>query len=341
MSKRIEIGKFFTITVSSIYGLKFYRLSNTSLKKTLAVIASIFLTLVISIYINIQLSGSNNKLHTKKQAVTQQHKKLTKTHRSLTNDYKKLNNEFFQSKIEIDYLKHLLDLEKKQLLEFDNKLGYFENKIKLRVPLKKYSPENTNLRLQNINQSIEERKIALSIIPSGSPLKVALSISSDFGSRIHPIKKIRHIHKGVDYLIDLNTPIHATANGIVKFAGHQNGYGKTIIINHDFGFRTLFAHLNTINVKKNDFIKKGQVIALSGNTGASTGPHLHYGIKFQKNFLNPRDFVGWNLYNYGLIFKKKNSKIPWKSLRYSIQNRIKQYCRLYSPLVVTSEETSE
>ena len=107
----------------------------------------------------------------------------------------------------------------------------------------------------------------------------------------------------------------ATADGIVEYAGFhkRSGYGNLLIIDHNFGFKTLFAHLHKIVVKNGDFVKKGQIIAYTGNTGLSNGPHLHYEIRYIGVVLNPLNFIKWNLKNYSYIFKKEK-KVKWKAI---------------------------
>jgi murein DD-endopeptidase MepM/ murein hydrolase activator NlpD len=117
-------------------------------------------------------------------------------------------------------------------------------------------------------------------------------ISSDFGWRTDPFSGKQEFHEGLDIGIWYNTPVMATADGIVKFAGWKNGYGYLVIINHGFGFETRYGHLNKIKVKKGEAVKRGQTIALSGNSGKSTGPHLHYEVRKNNIPQNPRNYIG-------------------------------------------------
>ncbi len=113
-----------------------------------------------------------------------------------------------------------------------------------------------------------------------------------FGLRYHPILKIKRMHNGIDFLTYYNTPVYAPGGGIIEFAGRKGGYGKTIIINHGFGYKTIYAHLNKYKVKKGQKVKRGDLIALTGSSGTlSTGPHLHYEVKHNGIALNPRNFI--------------------------------------------------
>jgi len=103
--------------------------------------------------------------------------------------------------------------------------------------------------------------------------------ASGWGWRIHPIYKIRKFHYGMDFTAPTGTEIYATGDGVVEVVENSlRGYGKKIVINHGFGYKTLYAHLNDFNVKKGQKIKRGDVIGFVGSTGTSTAPHLHYEV---------------------------------------------------------------
>lgn len=113
-------------------------------------------------------------------------------------------------------------------------------------------------------------------------------ISSRFSlNRMHPILKVKRPHYGVDYAAPYGTNIKAAANGKVLFAGVKSGYGKVIEISHKNGLKTLYAHLSKINVKTGQKVKTGQVIGKVGNSGLSTGPHLHFGLYRNNKPINP------------------------------------------------------
>lgn len=119
-------------------------------------------------------------------------------------------------------------------------------------------------------------------------------ISSHFThKRFHPILRIYRAHLGVDYAARAGTPIKAAGNGMVKFVGTKGGYGKSVIITHEEGYETLYGHLSRYDkkAKKGSFIKQGQVIGYVGNTGISTGPHLHFGLYKNRKAINPEKVV--------------------------------------------------
>lgn len=98
-------------------------------------------------------------------------------------------------------------------------------------------------------------------------------------------------HNGIDIGADMNTEIYAAASGIVTYAGEMDGYGNYVVIDHENGFETAYAHCNTILVSVNKSVKKGEIIAYVGSTGNSTGPHLHFEVRLSGEHLNPLDYV--------------------------------------------------
>ena len=117
-------------------------------------------------------------------------------------------------------------------------------------------------------------------------------ISSPYGIRFHPIFNTKFFHPAIDIANSKNTPIVATADGIVVFSGWMSGYGNVIAIEHGHKYRTVYAHLAKSLVKKGEFVTKGQEIAKMGNTGRSTGPHVHYELHLNKRPINPMKYLG-------------------------------------------------
>lgn len=122
--------------------------------------------------------------------------------------------------------------------------------------------------------------------PVISPVKCPV-ISSGFGMRLHPIYKMRKFHTGIDFAKAKGTSVYATGNGIVSRKGYCSGYGNFIEIKHAGGFRSFYAHLSRTLVNVGDSVNMTQQIACVGNTGVSTGSHLHYEIRKGNYFLNP------------------------------------------------------
>ncbi len=116
-------------------------------------------------------------------------------------------------------------------------------------------------------------------------------ISSPFGYRIHPIKGVRIKHLGVDIPGGVNTPVYAARKGKVIFAGYSGGYGNLVIVRHDKGFTTYYAHLNKITTYSGANVGVGTVIGRMGSTGGATGNHLHFEIRRHGEALNPADYI--------------------------------------------------
>lgn len=132
----------------------------------------------------------------------------------------------------------------------------------------------------------------LASIPAILPIAIKdfKRVSSAFGYRIHPIYKQRIAHLGMDFTGKMNTPIYATGDGKVIKVDKQRGHGKRIVIDHGYGYKSIYAHLNGYNVKRGKKVKRGEVIGYLGNTGLSTGPHLHYEIRKNNRPINPINY---------------------------------------------------
>jgi len=118
-------------------------------------------------------------------------------------------------------------------------------------------------------------------------------ISSYFGYRIHPFYKTVMFNEGIDFTAPKGAKVYATGDGVVKEASLINldGFGKKIIIEHGFGYQTIYAHLNSFNVKPGQKVKRGDIIATVGTSGLSTGPHLHYEVIYNHQKVNPAYFM--------------------------------------------------
>ncbi len=143
---------------------------------------------------------------------------------------------------------------------------------------------------QRIADSMQMTIEELSDYPLIYPIKKPLRISSGFGMRYHPIYKRRKFHTGIDIPETKGTPVYATANGVVKRKGYCSGYGNYVEIEHLGGFRSFYAHLSKTIVNVGDTVTITDQIACVGNTGISTGSHLHYEIRKGKRFLNPAEW---------------------------------------------------
>jgi len=170
--------------------------------------------------------------------------------------------------------------------------------------------EKTKIDIESI--SMEQKLMTLMILPSGYPC-ANNGITSEFGSRNHPLLGRNIFHEGIDLKAEHGTRVNAAADGIVEFTKFYAGYGNMVVIDHSFGFKSIYGHLSAFTVKPGDFVRKGQMIARSGASGLAAGPHLHFEVRFLNRPLNPRPFLDWNAEHYHQIFDKERS-IKWASL---------------------------
>lgn len=132
---------------------------------------------------------------------------------------------------------------------------------------------------------------AIQNVPLSSPLIVGRRFTSGFGVRRDPINGKYSRHNGIDFAAAWASPVTATADGVVKFAGTRSGFGRVVEINHGNGFITRYAHMNRISVKTGQKVKLHDKVGELGNSGRSTGPHVHYEILYKGKPLNPRRFI--------------------------------------------------
>lgn len=146
------------------------------------------------------------------------------------------------------------------------------------------SPDLKNV--YSIMDILEKSSISTRI-PIKPPVRCPYRISSKYGYRIHPITKERKFHSGIDVAVDLATPVYATGSGTVVFASRKGGYGRCVIIKHDYGYTSLYAHLIAYYVVSGAKVRQGDPIGFVGRTGTATGNHLHYEIRKNNRTINP------------------------------------------------------
>jgi septal ring factor EnvC (AmiA/AmiB activator) len=142
---------------------------------------------------------------------------------------------------------------------------------------------------EELLDGLKDKRTLLAATPSLRPTKGW--ISSDFGYRVSPFTGRRELHRGLDIANQVGTPIIAPADGVVTHAENQWLIGNMLAIDHGYGIVTRYGHLNKMLVKRGERVKRGQEIALMGNTGRSTGPHLHYEVRLNGVPVNPRKYI--------------------------------------------------
>ena len=183
-----------------------------------------------------------------------------------------------------------------QLEGFENSDIIIETTKKLEILTKQLVIQSKSL--DEIEKLVKDKQEMLAAIPSIQPIRNddMTRIASGFGMRTDPFDKSRKMHQGLDFSAPRNTPIYAASNGTITRAdSRSSGYGKHIRINHGYGYQTIYAHLDSYNVKRGQRVKKGDVIGYVGNTGRSKGFHLHYEVLKDGKRVNPVNYFYGNL----------------------------------------------
>lgn len=277
------------ITVTDVHGTKSYNISQLFTKFALHL--SLFFGIVFILgAISIKfLSGEVERINNKKEQVVQEYKNLETENMSLESRISEKSRELNELNTKIEDIEQLVGITPMETMNYDERV----NLAKL-----------TSL----------EKNYIMAQIPSGYPMVENNGISSPFGYRIHPILRRSEFHPGLDIRADTNTEVIAPADAVVEFATYNDkGYGNLLVLHHNYGFKTVYGHLNKLKVTSGDIVKKGQVIAWSGNTGLSSGPHLHYEVRYAGRALDPEHFVNWTMKNYESLFQQQRS-IKWQSL---------------------------
>jgi murein DD-endopeptidase MepM/ murein hydrolase activator NlpD len=240
---------------------------------------------------------------------------LNREIQQLSIQYKILGNKLKNAEIVLDDLQKRDDNIYRLIFEADpipksiRKAGYggvnryqdltgFKNSELVISTSKKIDQVTKQLYIQSksfdeIIELAQNKTTMLASIPAIQPVsnKDLSRMASGFGNRIHPIYKTRKFHAGMDFSAKTGTPIYATGDGeISKIKRSRKGYGNHVVINHGFGYKTLYAHMSKYIVKKRQKVKRGDIIGYVGNTGTSVAPHLHYEVHKDGKKINPVNF---------------------------------------------------
>ncbi|MDE6886881.1 MAG: peptidoglycan DD-metalloendopeptidase family protein [Helicobacteraceae bacterium] len=287
--------------ISSPYGHKYYNISlffkNIIIYFITFILSIIFFIFVVLHSFTMEISDIENK-----------YKFIQKDYQALLNKHSDLSNQ--------------IAIKQEETILVADKIEDLESAIGINDNTQNYGLKS---RVELASITGLQKLFIMKFIPNGYPLEKFNRISSPYGYRIHPLSNTKEMHTGTDMATDKNTPVYATADGVIDFAkdGWNGGYGTIVKIDHSFGFKTYYAHLNSIAVKRGDFVRKGQLIAYTGNTGASSGPHLHYEVRFLGSHINSKNFMEWDMSNFDKIFQKEKN-VAWQSLLTTINNLIQQ-----------------
>lgn len=290
------MSSHFTITIHDDNGVKQFNLHHFVKQAIIYIILFVGIVGIISVGTILYLNSAVDKIEMKRLTEQDNYAQLQYINKNLKNNIQDSQNKLLDKKKELDEISD-------SLAEIESLIGISADEamdLQERVDLAKLSSKHMATLLQ--------------FVPSGSPV-VYKGLTSKYGYRIHPTLQRKEFHQGSDLKATMDTPVYATADAIVEYAGYhkKSGYGRLVILKHNYGFKTLYGHLNKVVIKSGTFVRKGSLIAYSGNTGMSNGPHLHYEVRFMTRPVNPFHFIKWNSKNYHEIFKKE-TKIPWQSL---------------------------
>ncbi|AJC87967.1 zinc metallopeptidase, M23 family [Campylobacter insulaenigrae NCTC 12927] len=292
----------FTLTITDVNGSRHFLLSQIIKKVIIYFTSFVFIVIVLgALYINY--------LATKRAELLKDQESLSVKNTKLFSQ-----NESMQKNLEEKAA--LYDELQTQLADIEENLGLKQDES-LDIPE----------RLEKVKLTNDQAYLFLTQIPNGHVI-ADNGITGEFGWRHHPILNKKEFHPGIDLRAPLKTPIYAPANGVVEYAAYSNnGYGYSVILIHNFGFKTVYAHMTRQDVvKAGEFVKKGQLLGYTGSTGLSTGPHLHYEVRFINKLLDPMIFINLNHKNYEQIFDQER-RVPWQSL---IKALLLQYPKLQS-----------
>ena len=289
------------ITISDVRSTKSYNVHQIIKKLALIIILVVVIIIGASFWFISELTDNVDTLKVEKeQEISKKEQQIA----TLVEKEKKLQaqNQYYSMQIKGKV---------KDINALSSKLDHIEEMIGLKSDNEK-KEQMTKETLKSIND--RTKMFMLTTMPSGSPLR-KMTITSAFGYRIHPVTKKKKFHRGTDLRAKKGTEVFATADGVVSFvrANNAGDYGRVIKIRHNYGFETVYAHLSKTYVKIGDIIRKNQKIGLSGNSGRSTAPHLHYEVRYGSQILNPYQFLKWKLGNFYTIFKKEG-RVRWESL---------------------------
>ncbi|MDM5271034.1 peptidoglycan DD-metalloendopeptidase family protein [Sulfurovum sp. zt1-1] len=312
------------ITISDINGSIQYSVHEI-IKKIIVGVILLLITIAFATYLYINfLNNKVTKLNSQK--VEFQNEIIVLEEKSAT--YKHKNDILEKQNLQ---LTHLIQENSDKLASVNEKLQEVEEMIGYGPDLNASFQARLEEEREETAQSLKEKLVDFQIqtiqkvlflnsIPNGKPLDYK-RISSTYGYRTHPITKRNSFHPALDLKARKGTPVYAPANGVVVYAKRKGAYGNFLLLAHSFGFKTAYGHLSGFAVKSGDYVNKGDLIAYVGSTGRSTGPHLHYEIRYLEKWLNPKPFISWDEENIYSI-SEDVPRVKWKSILGQIEKII-------------------
>jgi len=261
--------------------------------------AALVTAAIISLFAFRFIGSPNEKLlRAENERMKDRYRELNKETKKIEQQMKELetrDNEVYRSIFEatpIPDSARLKDLEKEQQI---SKVEGMEQNDLINSIVTSLNNMNSRINAQKssykeLGGMVKDKEKLLAATPAIQPVSNAdlKRIASGFGYRIDPVYKTVKLHPGLDFSAPAGTPIYATADGTVEFSGNRgDGYGNNVIINHGYGYKTLYGHMYKIKARSGQRLKRGEVIGWVGSTGKSTGPHCHYEVIKNGNKIDP------------------------------------------------------
>ncbi len=336
----------FIITITDIHGTKQYTLHQIIKKLIFWIILLIVLVVGLAVILSqvlmkdveslrsqtARLEKKAKQLQNKNRHLLQKKERLEQFTRLLILEQQDLEERNRALEERNKALEESIKEQKEKLFSLNDKLKEVEKILGIdEVATAENNISTIPKRVQNLKKqslvyfskikklSKYEKRLLHRTIPIGLPVRYR-RISARFGYRMHPIYHKKMFHFGLDLSAPIGRVVYAPADGVVFFAGVRRGYGKFLILSHPFGFSTAYGHLSKILVRPGQYVKRGEPIAKVGNTGRSTGPHLHYEVRYLSYWLNPMKFLYWDRKN-DFASMKRISKVDWNGLLKVLRKR--------------------
>ncbi len=296
--------KLHIILASEQDSTRSFSLSKSTIKTTVVITSIVIIALIISSIAGLNFAKENNQMKSSLVTLT----KELKASKSWNNEFKEqLTKEVSSKEAHLqNRLDKLIATNKKKAAMYDKAMVELKNRSKsiesivravgIKIKLKNNSKNSggpyialSDNNYKDLTFKVDNYLDAVQAMPLGTPTWG--TITSKYGRRIDPINGKPGFHSGIDIRQPLGAKIMSTADGVVLEQGYNRGNGNYVFIKHAMGFETKYLHMEKALVKKGQKVKRGQVIGLIGNTGRSTGAHLHYEIIYKNKTVNPLRFV--------------------------------------------------
>lgn len=263
-------------------------------------IATAFVTAVLISFLAFQFVGSPNEkfLRSQNERLKDRYRTMNEKIRSMEkqmNELEKRDNNIYRSIFEANPIP-----DSARAKEMENRIelatieGMADHDLYSSI-INSINNLGSRIKVQNasyaqVDDLVKNKEKLLAHTPAIQPVsnKDLTRIASGFGYRIDPIYKTTKMHAGIDFTAPQGTPIYATADGVIKLAGNTgNGYGNHVVINHGYGYETLYGHMVRVKARPGQQVKRGEIVGWVGSTGKSTGPHCHYEVHKNGNRIDP------------------------------------------------------